>query len=399
MALTRKSIGYFLLALMTLALGAATAVVFITMERYEIGEPAFIANPSFEQASDNLMFDEPIPPGWERLGTKGRVIFRGDEVVIENDRPGEAVGIEQVIELPPDVRAFEISGTIELALAVGGDKSWERARVDLVGIRANGSRDFSRPHKLFEAVGTRPAFTYHRIVEFAPDIAEARLSLRLAKTTGRMTLSGLELRPAIERAEFTQASLWVRSAWLGLLLVAGSWFIASAAHRPAAIAAVALVTIGGLFALMPYEIKEPFMDLISPVTDSADQSERAWTDRALHVVAFLALGFLVRLARRRDPVRKVAMPLVFVTLMSELLQSVTTGIGMDDLVDAGANLFGMIVGLGVGQDYVRKYYRRRRRSHRHRHKSRSHRHSRDKTDEDHEGGHEPGLADEPIHSR
>ena len=405
MALSRNSIGYFVIALVTLTLGAVTALVFITMKRHDIGEPGYIVNPAFHMASDHLLYAEPIPPGWERLGTKGRVIFRGDEVTIENDRPTQSVGIEQTIELPMDVRAFELAATIQLALGIGGDKSWERARVDLVGIRDNGSRDFSRPHKLFEAVGTRPALEYRKIVEVAPDIRTATLSARLAKTTGRLTLSGITLSPAVERTEFTRASLWVRSGWLGLLLVTGAWFIATAAHRPAAITAVTLVTIGGVFALMPYEVKEPVIGLLAPVTSSADQSEREWTDRALHVVAFLILGFLVRVARRRDHVRKLAIPLAVVTLLTELLQSVSTGIGMDDLVDAVANLFGMTVGLGVGQDYVRKYYRRRRRSSRHRHRKHGSRHrsedagTHDDSDLEPDLANEPSLANEPINNR
>ena len=360
MAAKKRSLVYLLLATLAVLLSALTAVVFMTMERYTIGEPSFIANTTFDLASDDLLFEEPVPVSWERLGRQGHIGLEGQTLVIDNDNTRVAVGLEQTIELPKDIRTFEISANIELQLAIGGAEPWQRARVDFIGTRIDGSRDYSRPHKLFDAVGTRPDFRYRRIVEIAPDITQARLSLRLARTTGRMLISDLELRPAIERPEFTQMSMLVRGSWLAFILIAGGWFCATAAHRPAAAGAVALIFVGGLFALMPYEVKEPFMDLISPFTHSADADERAWTDRAIHVLAFMALGFLVRLARRRDPIRNLIIPLAAVAIVVELIQSASTGIGFDDLLDVGTNLFGLIVGLGVGQDYVKRHYRRRR---------------------------------------
>ncbi|MCB9943300.1 MAG: VanZ family protein [Geminicoccaceae bacterium] len=383
MGVKKATIGFVLLTLMALALCVLTAIVFLTMKRWDIGEPAYLVNPGFSMAIDDLLFAEPMPEGWDRIGKVGRIVFRGDRVIIDNDHPNATAGIEQTIRLPDGQRSFELGAVIELALGVGGDKPWERARVELVGLRVDGKADYGRPHKLFDTVGTRPAFPYRQVIEIAPDITEARLSIRMAKTTGRMTLSHLQLRPAVERAEFAQMSLIVRGGWFALLVIAGGWFIAAAAHKPAAVAAVTIVAIGGAFALMPYALKEPFMDMISAFTPHNDMAERDWTDRSLHMVAFMMIGFLVRLARRRDPVRKLAIPLIAVAAMVELIQSITTGIGTDDIFDAATNAAGVILGLGVGQDYVKRHYRRRRsRRHRH-HRERRHRHDEDHDNSDH----------------
>ena len=366
---SRANILVIILSTILLAVMAGmTLLVFTTMKRFEVTDEQILINPGFEMAGDELMFDEPVPPGWERRGRHGSIRFRGDRVVLDNDEPQGSISLLQIIDVPPDIHAYELTATIELQLAVGGAESWHTARVDLVSIMPDGKPAYNRPHKLFDTTGTRPSYTYRKVLEVAPDASQVRLAMFLNRTTGRMIVSGLALHPAHERAEFTRLSTMVRSGWLALLLIGGAWFIAKAAHKPAATGAVALVLFGAALALMPYELKDPLIRVFD--LGGSDATEREWSSRALHVLGFFILGFLVRLARRRNHISRVLVPMVALTLVTELLQAMTTGIGTDDLIDVVANLAGTVVGLGLGQEHVRRYYRKRRRRRR-RKKSRS----------------------------
>ncbi|MCB2054039.1 MAG: VanZ family protein [Geminicoccaceae bacterium] len=365
------------IVLLTVFMSGLTLLVFNGMARYELGPPGFIVNPDFEMGSDELLYDEPMPPGWTRSGRLGSATFSGNWLMLDNGDPRVSVGVEQVIDLPPGVEAFEIGGMVEIQAVIGGEMPWHRARIDLVSLNAAGKPDFRRPHKLFDAVGTRPAYRYSRIVEVMPEAAQARLSIRLARATGRIAVSDLTLRPAYERAEFQQMATIVKVGWALLLGLVGLWFVATAAHRPAAVAAVGLLFVGGLFAILPYEIKDPIIDLILPVRGRQDFSEREWTGHAMHALAFVVLGFLVRVARRRDPMIKVLLALVLVSAVAELLQALSTGIGMDDLYDELANIIGIVVGVGAGEEQVRRMHTRRRR---HRRIKRSSPRSRDPDD-------------------
>ena len=357
-----------LLTILVAVMAGMTLLVFVTMKRFEVASDQILVNPGFEMAGDELMFDEPIPPGWERRGRHGSIRFRGDRVVLDNDQPQGSISLLQLIDVPPDIHAYELTATIELQLAIGGAESWNTARVDLVSIMPDGKPAYNRPHKLFDTTGTRPSYTYRKVLEVAPGAPQVRLAMFLNRTTGRMIVSGLALRPAYERAEFTHMSTLVRTGWLALLLIGGAWFIAKAAHKPAASGAVAVVVLGAALAIMPYELKDPLLEALD--LGGSDASEREWSSRALHVLGFFILGFLVRLARRRDHISRVLVPMVALTLLTELLQAMTTGIGADDLIDVAANLAGTVVGLGLGQEHVRRYYRKRHRRKRRR-KSRS----------------------------
>lgn len=356
-------------------MGLAVAAAFIlslytygSLPRYQTQEGEYIRNAGFAQAPGSLyeLTETETPPEWLSERYSGTIRFQrsldeAGRVTLENADPYRRVRLHQIIDLHGQ-HLFELSATVAATAVVTGGQRWHTARVDFAGLRPDGERDHSRRHVLFDGEGTIPERTVKRFFELDPAYDQAQLTLQLSNATGRFEVSGLSLKPAIHDPLFVVMDKAARLAWAAVIGLASLLFWRGAAHRPAALGAIALAGLGASLVLLP----TGFRGTLTAWAHFGEATEWVW--RALHFMGFVALGFLAALARRRERPRQILPYLLVLALGAEAIQIVSGSLGPDDLIDGAINIAGIVAGVFVGggmaEEHIKAKYGRRRRKRR-----------------------------------
>jgi len=378
-ALLRRRLAAALAVVAAALLVLASLVTFGLMTRYEPVDAEPVLNPDFQRAVEV----EPRRklPGWDIEGDPAKVVAEGGRLRLENHESGQSVGIRQVIVVPEGVRAFRVSARIALENVQAGPERSQRARVYLAGLTRGGAQDFSRPHNLLRASGSSPAMPYSGILEVAPAHRTALLVMRLQRATGAMEIADLVVEPLRHRPQFTAMRWGLGLGWSVLAIVAGWRFLQGSADRRAAWTVIAIAAAAGSLALMPHDLRAPILAALGD-RERGDTELLRWATLAGHLLFFMVLAGLVRLARSRDRLLVVAAAVFALAGVVEAAEMVAGRLDRGDLGDLAVNLVGAGLGLVLAEGAARRGRRRKRRGRR--------RSSRDT------GRHEPRLARQAL---
>lgn len=353
--------GLWWLAGLILAMAATFSIyVYGSLNRYQVFEGEYVRNAVFETPGGDWGFDladVQYPTHWQGLRGGGDIRYDNGTIIIENANPKRRVALFQIIDLDGQYQ-FELSAKVSTTAVVKGPKPWHGARLDFSGLLQEGpragERDHSRFHALFDGAGTLVEREVKGFFDIDPNLTTAQLTMQVSQATGRFTLSDISLKPAAFDPFFLTMDKIARSIWFGFVAIIGVILWRGAAHRPAALGAIALAGLGAALVLIP-----GFRDWLGETFPLGGGSE--WTSRAMHFIVFATLTFLVSLARRRERPRQLLPLLLAMALGSEALQIVSGGLGLDDLIDLCINTAGVIVGSGIAEEHIKVNYGRRKR--------------------------------------
>lgn len=330
------------LAAVTLAVVAATVALHGGVERFRPDPRAWIANPGFVAGADGEV------AGWEREGPAGAVVAAGggDGVVrLTNRDPEGGVGLRQVLRRAPGAAAvFELSATVAAEGIAGGRKGWWPGRVTLA-VPEPGALARGADVELATVRGTRPAETYYRRFTVDADAPEVELALRLRLATGTLVVGNLRLTALAEPPWFEPASGALAIAWA---LLATAWLVMAlrgVAGRGNKVALAALSVGGAALLLLPHDARDRLLDWGSEGL-LGDLVERETFGQAGHFALFLALGWLVRRLRPRDPPALQLFVLGLAGGAGELVQLLADG-RAPTLDDWSMNASGAALGLAA----------------------------------------------------
>ncbi|MGI9437721.1 MAG: VanZ family protein, partial [Geminicoccaceae bacterium] len=303
--------------------------------------------PRYQQIGDALLTDPPFPigfDGWQQEGFVELDPTSPDHVVLENDDPAGRAFLRRVIPLPPGPSLVLLRADVETERVRSGTELWQRARVYLARLDADGDPPWSEPHHLFRLRGNKSPRRFTQIFEMPDQVSQALLSINLTNATGRMTVGNLELSVVEEQATFRMVKFALIGAW-GLLLLAVA--VATFRSIPSMEIRLWLGGMAGLFLvalLLPGEIRNQLLAGL-PLLSSLGISD---PDVIGHAVVFAIMAGLVRWGRPKDPFWLHVALWVLVGIATEVLQLFTLG-REASVVDFAVDMGGMLLGLTLAE--------------------------------------------------
>lgn len=328
------------LAAATLAVVAVTVALHGGVDRFRPDARDWVANPGFAVAAGGEV------AGWEREGPAGAVVADGDGTVrLTNRDPEGGVGLRQVLRRAPgDAALFELSATVAAEGIAGGRKGWWPGRVTLA-VPEPGGLARGADVELATVRGTRPGETYYRRFEVDADAPEVELALRLRLATGTLVVADLRVGALVEPPWFGTASRVLGVAWALLFAAWLALALRGVAGRGNKAALAALSAGGAALLLLPHGARDRLLDYPGEIL-LGDLVERESVGQAGHFVLFLALGWLARRLRPRDPVALQLLVLGLAGGAGELAQLLADG-RRPTLADWAINASGAALGVAT----------------------------------------------------
>jgi hypothetical protein len=329
-----------LLAL-TLLVAALTAALYNFADRYQPDGRAWLANPALAPAVPGGP-----PAGWHVDGPPTAVqALAGGGVRLTNLDPAGGIGLRQILRRERgDAAVFDLTATIGSEGIAGGRPGWRPARVTLAEF---GEDDNVRGGhvELATVRGTSPPRTYRRRFTFGDGIDAVELALRLRTATGSFVVRDLSLTGLVERPGFRAAAWTLRAAWAALF-AGWLWLGLRGLTRPTdRLLLGASVTGGALLLLLPVDVRHALTEEVSRRllggVVSADVAAQLG-----HIGIFLALGWLTRWLRPRDPLALALAALALVAGAAELAQFMADA-RHPSLEDWACNALGAALGVGL----------------------------------------------------
>jgi hypothetical protein len=320
-----------LLALAGAIMVLLTAATFLLAPRYQmIGEP-ILADPAFEgglaawRQEGNVAVD-PSDPG---------------RIILESDDPDERTHLWRAFASPPGGALLVLRARAKGDDVVPGPEIWDRARIYLVQLDAEGRPDWSEDHRLFDLQGTTEVQNYAKAFAIPADVESVRLGIEIKDATGRLTVSGLSLAMVERKGSFLILAGGLFLIWGALTLrVAVKTYrgIKSAAIRRWLGIAI-VMSLAGLMA--PGALHDGAADFM------ADRFG-VDVDSLGHGLIFAILALLVRLGRPDDPLWIHIGAWLLISVASEALQLFTFSreSSVDDLV---FDAVGVALGLALAE--------------------------------------------------
>lgn len=307
----RSSLGWVaLVALLSLA----TLLVFTEMRRYVPVPSPWPFDPQFETLAGGAV------PAWEIEGDPAMVRVGKGGLTLRNDEPGATVGVRQLWRLGDGApHVFRLAAIVASDGVTGTREGFRVGEVTLVAGHDIGRAPFRAIHQLAALSGTQGPARYVAWFEFPSGTREVELAFRLREVTGELTVKGLELKAYRERRLFAAARAGLEVAWALALAAGARLFWRGVDHRRAAVALVAASGTGLFLLLLP----EPWRDAILEPLARLTPMGLLGTDALAyvgHFAIFAVAGFLLRLARRREPWPRQLLLLIGLAGLSELLQ-------------------------------------------------------------------------------
>lgn len=337
-------------------LGLATLAGATLLQRHVVVSGQVLADPTFATLGD-------AHSPWERHGTGGRLEPVPGGLSVSNDVPAHTVILQQDVALPPGADGLRLAATVRLDDVVRGPERWQRARIFLLGLKADGRPDFSRPHRFLHTAGTLAARPRSQVFTLDPTVDRARVLIALPRATGGLVVTDLELRAVATTAPYRAWRTVVTLGWTAFALVALlAFWRRSRNRRVASVAIGGVVVVAGL-ALLPYDLRAPVQAVLGDWGGDGGVGE---LKLVAHVVLFALLAIACRRLLARLPPTRLWCGLAAAGLLLEGGEWLQGTLDRGDAVDFGANLAGATLGLGVALMAERwSAYRGRRRALRH----------------------------------
>lgn len=321
-----------------LLLAATSALSLVVIPRFEVLEAAAIADPSFATLS--------APDGqsvWLPVGG-GRIEPVPNGVRIVNDDHGTVAGLDQVIKMPPDVRAYRVAATITLEDVEAGTETSQMPRVLVQAVPPGGSYYLHGEQQLIDQTGDSGPQRQSAIFWVDPAHGEARLLVRLQRATGAMTIQDLQVEALAKGPE----RIWLRRVlilvWLGV--AAGIAFLLwrqSEDRLAAALVLAGMALMGGVM-ILPDDLRQPLHNLLH---DLAGDARLAIVKPLLHLMGFATLALLSRLAMPNLPRALFVLAWLAAASVLELAELWFRLFDPGDFVDMAVNATGAMVGLAL----------------------------------------------------
>jgi VanZ family protein len=242
-----------------------------------------------------------------------------------------------------------------------GKRSWQSARLSLVGIDKNAKKMWRHPHMIKLSPQNKGWQRVSQVFTIPPDAVELIVGIEIMNTTGTVAARKLELASVSENNGFSTAAnslliLWgVAFLWLGRNLhrlfsskkIQGLFLIISAS-----IAIGCCMITGKVRNMILDQFQEMIKNLKNVLTESLiwyyvpQELQIDLTlspDKAGHFVLFAMLAFLVRIGRPQDRFAAQCFNLMLFAASTEVLQFYISGRqpGLTDwLIDVGGLMLG-----------------------------------------------------------
>ncbi len=261
------------------------------------------------------------------ISLTGNVSFSVAEnsIKIESQRRETTVTASQLLNrvIAPD-EVVQLKAKIKVANVSTGQKSWEAARVILVGMDENGTPMYQVPHVLAALNGTSDWMEYSGYLHGVAGAVNQRLEIQLAGVTGVAWVKDIRLQSVKPTDRYQRFSQFFLLMWLGLCLwvfLTALPYIRSSANVKW-LPLLACLTLAGT--LMPAEIKHQIgavFDLYLPWMGGEEAIYKVG-----HFISFflLACAFFVQAPSKEAIVRRMWC-LAYLALATESLQLFVMG--------------------------------------------------------------------------
>ncbi|MGF1563516.1 MAG: VanZ family protein [Geminicoccaceae bacterium] len=311
-----------LIALMALALMAATVMLFALVPRYGPVTPQLLTNPDFADGLD----------GWEINGKAEGVSLNEGVLRLELDDPTELISVVQRLPMPTASRYLRIEGRLATQDVRRGKFGFLRAQIRVVGIDAEGQGlwRYVRHAEFFR--GTIPEQPFSFLFRLPAEAATVQVGMVIPRSTGVLEVADLSLHAVDETTLFVLCKYGLIGLWALAGVLAVRLVLRDVGHGAMRVGLAALA-VGGLAALlMPVELRQALSLDLAPVRAYLGVHQ----DVAGHFGLFFILAFSLRIARPRDWWIAQVLGLLLLAAVSEVVQlfAVQRGPSFDDwLVD------------------------------------------------------------------
>ena len=326
-------------------LALASAVLAWLVPRWVELPGAVLADPGFATLGTEVRTSV-----WQKLGS-GRIEPVPGGVRLVNDDPDAVVGLDQSITIPPGVDAFRVTATVTLEDVVAGPERWQRPRVVVRGVAADGRVHTGGHLQLIDRVGDVGPVRLSAVFLVTSPLDEARLMLRLVRTTGVMEIRDLEVTAALRPPARDLLRRGLIVLWLGIGAVLGGVLWWQSQDRLAASLVLGGLGLVALIALLPHSVRQPLYELLDALGgDGHFQTLKP----LLHVVGFAVLAAASRLAQPQRPLWQLVAGWLAAAVLVELAELLVHQFDAGDLVDMVLNATGVGLGLAAAGLFLRR---------------------------------------------
>ena len=287
---------------------------------------------------------------WQRVGG-GKVEAIDGGVRLANDDPDAVIGIDQVIALPSGGHGVRVTATVTLRDVVAGPERWQRPRVVVQGVTPDGRADIGGRFQLIDRVGDVGPVRLSAVFPVASPSDQARVMLRLHRTTGVMEVRDLEVAAAFRPATRDLLRRGLIVLWLGIGAAIGLALWWQSQNRLAATLVLAGLGSLALVVVLPQSVRQPLHDLLNAVT--GERSIEVLKP-LLHLSGFAVLAFASRLAQPHRPLWLFVSAWLAAAVLLELAELYFSMFDADDFVDMAFNAAGAMLGLAVAGHVLRR---------------------------------------------
>ncbi len=177
--------------ILTLVLTAGTAGIFGMYDWYETNGDEVIENPEFSEEFK----------GWTQAPTGVSLSSHDPQAMQLNSPDGsKATFIRQTVRKQQGHQAFRFSGSMKTEGIVQGPKTWQVARLMLVGLDPSGQPKYDSPHILAARSGTNDWEDFSQVFKFTDETPDLLIEFQLPRVKGTAWARNLSLEPvAIQR--------------------------------------------------------------------------------------------------------------------------------------------------------------------------------------------------------
>lgn len=335
------------LAVALLALVSLALVVLVP--RWAVVPGEVLLDPGFVTLSSTLGSTDVSRP-WQRRG-EGRIEPFAGGVRLVNDDPRAIVGLDQVMHIPAGVQAFRVTATVTASDVVVGPEHWQRPRVAVLGLMADGRAAGAGRFQLIDRVGDFGPLRLSAVFPVASPVDEARLMVRLHEATGMMELSDLVVEGAVKPPARDLLRRVLITAWLGIGASIGLALWWRSQDRLAASLVLAGLGSLALMVVLPQSVRHPLHDLLGSIAGNG----RLETLKPLvHLSAFAVLALASRLAQPKLPLGLLVAGWLAATLLIEIGEILFSLFDRGDVVDMALNATGAMLGLWLAGRLMRR---------------------------------------------
>jgi hypothetical protein len=317
---------FFLICSITLLLSLLTTVLYETVDRYADVGGELLENHSFDAGLTGWHPSRNVNKNQRRL------------IDLSNWKSSEGHDIRQILPKPSS-GMVRISADVTTINVETGPKSWQRARIDVLGRKANGKWQWDFPNTLFRATGTSQLRDISTVIKIPDEFTELRVQAELTGGTGTFLVDRISLKEVKERLLIIVLSYLLLACWV----VLGTVVIVLMVRMRMWIPATIILTAGTLLLLIPDTIKTSILNKFEKLIPAISHLPLD------HLFLFMMATFVIYYTSHGKPAThlwKIAFGLITFSFASEALQYFTNH--RDPLLrDLAANVAGITLGILV----------------------------------------------------